>query len=272
MLRVKVKIPEVDVPYFESVIKEEDYNKFKDFLDELDKRFGEGNVDCTASVVKPEATDDEDEETDPIAEHIKDHPMLMTNSDKELKDFFDKLDKCTIVESKEEPELDPEVEEDSPEDLDDSISATVKIKKYILTDIYYRDKPEIKRNAVDGSYPVFDIVKDEIEVRIPNSVMSHCTKYNVAKFIQQQVIFTLMDPEYCEIDDDNLDEVFNKDNFDDSYCYDTGIYSIEFYNIYFSDTSISQEDCDSINGYLGCYDYREMEDIYTKLRRFGTEE
>lgn len=287
MIRVKVLVPNMDEPYFDGKVNEKDYDDFNEFLEELKDSFGE--IDCEASVVKPETTEDDesDEESDPIAEHIKDHPIIDKNNkmDENLQNFFhnldsintetdskDFLDKLDNIDSEEIPPADNEEDEteDTPEEM--YCSVKVKIRKRIISDIYYRENPEIKKNAVDGSYPILDDVDETIEVPIPVTVIEKCTPYNIAQFIKQNTIFILMDPEYCDVDDENLDKVFCTDDFDDSYCYDTGVIGI-----FFTDIQFPCKDCmansttETIYRTLcnGEIDYREMERIYTKLRLFN---
>lgn len=277
MIHVKVMIPGIDKPYFDSTVNEADYDKFKKFLDELNEKFGEGNIDCTANVVK----DDKKEEVDPIAEHIKDHPLLKKTSDidSSVSDFLNKLDKIEEDNDTKEEELKETKEEFSDKEF---CKVVVNITKFVISDIYYRENPEIKQNAVDKSYPVFDEVFEQIVVPIPLTVLDKCTAYNIAQFIKQNTIFILMDPEYCEIEDDDLDKVFDNNNFDDSYCYDTGVYKITFDAVQFPCCPVDEDPCDTCldlfkHGQVveivrnSSMDYREMEKVYTTLRLFNKE-
>ena len=93
MIRVRVSVPEMETPYFDGAVNETDYDEFKEFLEELRESFGD--IDCEATVVNQETTENEkdsDEKTDPIAEHIKDHPVVNNNTDPKMKEFFNKLD------------------------------------------------------------------------------------------------------------------------------------------------------------------------------------
>lgn len=288
MIRVKVLVPDIETPYFDGNIKETNYDEFKEFLENLRDNFGE--IDCEANVVESEddTTDEEDseEQSDPIAEHIKDHPVIVKETDPKMKEFFDKLDNMpedkTLLENLDTldtTEEDDEDEDEEEEDSDAYCGVLVNIKKHIISDIYYRENPEVKRNAVDGTYPVFDIVMDQLVVPVPKIVLEKCTPYNICQFIKQNAIFMMMDPEYCDIENKDFDKVFCDDDFDDSYCYDTGIFKIEFDSVQFP---CNEEDmCLSLFNHSQIWkifeqmkeiDYREMERLYVKLRLFKLKE
>jgi len=286
MIRVRVMVPGMDTPYFDGNVKETSYNELKDFLDELRTSFGD--VDCEAEVVKPETTEEKDseEKTDPIAEHIKDHPVIETNDkvNNDLKDFFKKLDLMTTgADVKLLEDLDNlDAEEESLENKDELnpeefYNVLVNVEKHIISDIYYRDNPEIKMNAVDKSYPVFDVIKEQLVVPVPKTVLEKCTPYNIVQFIKQNTIYMLFDPEYCEIANEDLDKVFT-DDFDNSYCYDTGVCEINISDVQFPRTdknfSIDQFKYLKIMKMFEQMieiDYREMEKIYISLRKFNND-
>ena len=297
MVRVKVFVPDIDTPYFESTLHESDYDKFNKFLDELDSKFGEGNIACSADVVNDDEETKEVKQSDPIAEHIKDHPIINKDQpiDDKLKNFFDELDKVNDADDVDKLDninrlpKDSEEKIEEPEEDDDEFNdkefckVLVNVKEHIISDIYYRENPELKLNAVDMSYPILDEVFKQIVVPIPLTVLEKCTAYNIAQFIKQNTIFILMDSEYCDIHNDNLDKVFDINDFDDSYCYDTGIYKITFDSVQFPCCPVDKDPCnicvdlfkhgqilDIVNN--SSVDYREMEKIYTKLRLFNTED
>lgn len=286
MIRVRVMVPGMDTPYFDGNVKETSYNELKDFLDELRTSFGD--VDCEAEVVKPETTEEKDseEKTDPIAEHIKDHPVIETNDkvNTDLKDFFKKLDQMTTdTDEKLLNDLDNLDAEEEPLENKDELNpeefynVLVNVEKHIISDIYYRDNPEIKMNAVDKSYPVFDVIKEQLVVPVPKTVLEKCTPYNIVQFIKQNTIYMLFDPEYCEIANEDLDKVFT-DDFDNSYCYDTGVCEINISDVQFPHTdknfSIDQFKYLKIMKMFEQMieiDYREMEKIYISLRKFNND-
>ena len=286
MIRVKVSLPDVDTPFFDGKVTEENYDKFKSFLDELTDRYGKGNLEYSAFVVpdkNKESLKDlfEDKEIpidnveDRLAEYIKDHPIV----DKELPENAEKVSKD--IDKSMEDIIDDAMKEVCSKDdeckLEDitnepTIELKVEYTLQFLSEIFTARNNKLcikKENAVTGTYDVVDSLCRDMKVQIPISVMEKCTISNICKFIIQSIVFQLMDEEYYDVDDEHLNECFT-DDFDDSYCYDTGILDVTIDTIEPSKTFLKYTN--TINKVMEelmgtTLDYREMERLYIQLRK-----
>lgn len=269
MIRVKVSVPEIDTPFFDGKVDEENYAKFKCFLDELTDEYGEGNVKYSAEVDESDDSEKEcakDENT--IAEYIKDHPIVSKNMDSKVSKINDDIDKDL-------KDIFPDKDICELEDVTNEVCINVKVHYTLnfISEIFAarnQNKNVITpENVIDNEYDIIDSVSDIIDVKVPTTVIKNCTNVNISKFIMQSVVFQLLDKEYYDVDDEHLNECFTKD-FDDSYCYDTGVLSINFDFVenkccHLEYMTKMEKACEELVGVS--MDYREMEKLYIQLRK-----